>query len=333
VAANCFPESVHGALPRPSAWKAAGEIGLDRAWQALLCARALGRAHTLPAQETGYRLHRSGSLLAAPPGHSDTLLLWRPGQGWAPAESRPAPVRDLLDLYLPVCGPMGDGCLVVGHLGQSLDGCIATRSGESCNVTGRANIEHLHRMRALSDAVLVGAETVARDDPRLTTRLVPGGSPVRVVLDPRRRLASHHTVFKDGEARTLVVCAHDRLDADALGEAEVIGIPAPGGRLALDALCDLLRRRGLHSIFVEGGGMTVSAFLHAGLLDRLQVAVSPLLIGEGRRGLCLPPALTMGDCLRPRCRIFRMGEDVLFDCEPGERQVPEKGGTDIGRIF
>jgi len=98
--------------------------------------------------------------------------------------------------------------------------------------------------------------------------------------------------------------------------AEVLAVPTSDGRLRLDALLEALHRRGLRRLFVEGGGMTVSAFLAAGLLDRLQVAVTPLLIGEGRRGLSLPAGTALGDCLRPTCRVFRMGGDILFDCEP-----------------
>jgi diaminohydroxyphosphoribosylaminopyrimidine deaminase/5-amino-6-(5-phosphoribosylamino)uracil reductase len=94
-------------------------------------------------------------------------------------------------------------------------------------------------------------------------------------------------------------------------------VPAtPEGRPRLDALVAALHQRGLRRLFVEGGGLTVSSFLAAGLLDRLQVAVAPLLIGTGRRGLSLPASAALGDCLRPSCRVFRMGEDILFDCEP-----------------
>jgi riboflavin biosynthesis pyrimidine reductase len=76
-----------------------------------------------------------------------------------------------------------------------------------------------------------------------------------------------------------------------------------------------LHRRGCHAVFVEGGGVTVSRFLEAGLLDRLHVAIAPMVVGEGRPGLRLPPAERLSDSLRPAHRVFRMGEDVLFDCD------------------
>ena len=105
-----------------------------------------------------------------------------------PDGSRCCPADDprhaLIDLYLPICSATGARPITVGHLGQSLDGFIATHAGESQFVTGEENILHLHRMRALCDAVVVGAGTVAADDPQLTTRHVSGPSPLRVVLDP-----------------------------------------------------------------------------------------------------------------------------------------------------
>ena len=116
------------------------------------------------------------------------------------------PRHALIDLYLPICSATVARPITVGHLGQSLDGFIATHAGESQYVTGEENIRHLHRMRALCDAVVVGAGTVAADDPQLTTRHVSGPSPVRVVLDPTRRLADHYRVFNDDTADTLYVC-------------------------------------------------------------------------------------------------------------------------------
>ena len=139
-------------------------------------------------------------------GDRDAAIEWRPRSGWELV----LPVADvrhaLIDLYLPICSATIASPITVGHLGQSLDGFIATHAGESQYVTGEENIRHLHRMRALCDAVVVGAGTVAADDPQLTTRHVSGPSPVRVVLDPTRRLADHYRVFNDDSADTLYVC-------------------------------------------------------------------------------------------------------------------------------
>jgi riboflavin-specific deaminase-like protein len=213
--------------------------------------------------------------------------------------------------------------LIVGHLGQSLDGFIATESGDSRFVTGPDNIVHLHRMRALCDAVIVGAGTVAADDPQLTTREVPGPNPLRVVLDPRRRLEAGRRLFTDRAAPTLLVHAAEVPGAAPRG-VETLGVATGRDGLDLPALVAALRARGCRHIFVEGGAHTVSAFVQAGLLSRLQIAVAPLLIGAGRPTVRLPGSASLSECLRARHRVFRMGTDVLFDLDLAQRR---DGGT------
>ena len=228
----------------------------------------------------------------------------------------PEPWRTLFDLYLPVCNAGAGRPLTVGHLGQSLDGYIATGTGDSDYVTGTANIVHLHRMRALCDAVVIGAETVASDNPRLTTRRVPGPNPLRVILDPQRRLHGDYHVFRDGEAPTLLVSSTQATRANPQpGQVETIAVGERDGRLRLDVLLGVLHDRGCAAVFVEGGGATVSGFLDADLLDRLQLAVAPLLIGCGRPGIRLQERARLRDCLRPAHRCFAMGSDILFDCD------------------
>ncbi|HEV7371078.1 RibD family protein [Arenibaculum sp.] len=227
----------------------------------------------------------------------------------------------LCELYLPLVAAAAGRNYVVAHLGQSLDGRIATSCGASKWVTGDEDVVHNHRMRALSDAVLVGAGTVRHDDPLLTVRRCLGDSPVRVVLDTERRLGPDYAVFAGdpGAPPTLLVCAHDRCrPGERLGAAEVVGVARAGSGLDLAAVLAALDERGLRFIFVEGGGITVSRFLEAGRLDRLQVTVAPLILGSGRPGLMLPEVATVDLGLRPRTRRFLLGPDVLFDCVLGE---------------
>ena len=247
----------------------------------------------------------------------DAVLVWSPGTGW---ESRLPPQderSELLNLYLPICSATSVRPMTVGHLGQSLDGFIATPSGDSQFVTGSDNIVHVHRMRALCDAVVVGAGTVAADDPQLTTRHVPGPDPLRVVIDPGRRLMPTFRVFTDRKVPTLYICTHSRMTPGEshMGDSVIAGIDhgRPGDEA--EQVLRLLRARGCARVFVEGGGVTVSTFLEADLLDRLQIAIAPVLIGNGRPAIRLTPQARLRDCRRPGYRVFRMGGDVLFDCE------------------
>ena len=193
----------------------------DSAWSLLRAASVLAdrleRESCVPACSA--RTRPSG-LRLLPADGPDAVLAWRPGIGW---ESRLPPDdarSELLNLYLPICSATSARPLTVGHLGQSLDGFIATPSGDSQFVTGGDNIVHLHRMRALCDAVVVGAGTVAADDPQLTTRHVPGPNPLRVVIDSGRRLTPTFRVFTDRSVPTLYICARSRVSP---GETHVGG--------------------------------------------------------------------------------------------------------------
>ncbi len=288
---------------------------LQFAWKALLAASDSLRENLDRKQPCFFRLESSGTLRRTVSQDTQWSVVWQPGKGWITSSSLAASIRDLFDLYLTACGVSAEYPLAVAHLGQSLDGYIATYTGDSCYVTGHENILHLHRMRALCDAVIVGAGTVAVDDPQLTTRLVPGGNPVRVIIDPKGRLSGKCKILSDGQAPTLLMCAETRVGQVSFSSehVQVIGIPERKGRLALKAVMTALRRRGLYSIFVEGGGVTVSSFLDAGLLNRLQIAVAPIIIGSGRSGVRTAPTHSLRDCLKPPCRAFRMGQDILYD--------------------
>ena len=314
-------------------------MNIEDIWHTLLLARHWVRQGIKPENGEGYGLNDSRNLSVLSNGDRRTLLVWKQPIGWVGHSGIGSDIQDFLDLYLPICNVLPDKSFFLGHLGQGLDGYIATRSGDSHYVTGPENILHLHRMRAICDAVLVGVGTVLQDNPQLTTRQVEGENPVRVILDPQLRLPLNSNVFSDKQAKTLIFYDKRKVyDApEKIEGVRMIPVSMKNENFAFDDLIDVLHRHKLMTIFVEGGGKTVSSFLEAGLLNRLQIAIAPLVLGEGMPGLGLSGRQRIKDCLRLPHRVFRMGSDMLFDCDlsvPGSRaEVDQRELSGISRVL
>lgn len=248
----------------------------------------------------------------------------RPGEGarsgsWAEfteifrssAGTLPAPWAEL---FGPLRSGKVDDLVVVGQIGQSLDGRIATPSGHSKYINGPAGLAHLHRLRALVDAVVIGVGTALADDPQLTVRRVAGPHPARVVLDPSGRLPASARVFAgDGVRRLLVTAQATRCALPS--EVEIVALPSADGQLAPAAILTALAQRGLRRVLIEGGADTVSRFLAAGCLDRLHVMVAPIILGAGRASFILPPVERADQALRVPMHAHRLDDELLLDCD------------------
>lgn len=164
-------------------------------------------------------------------------------------------------------------------LATSLDGRIATASGESQWITGPEARQQGHRLRATHDAILVGVETVLADDPELTVRLpdYAGTHPLRVVLDSRLRTPA---TAKVASGNTLILTT---AAPRAIGKAEVVAVAAEDSRPAVSAVLEALTTRGVTSLLIEGGGRVAASFLQAGVVDAIEWFRAPILLGgEGR---------------------------------------------------
>jgi diaminohydroxyphosphoribosylaminopyrimidine deaminase / 5-amino-6-(5-phosphoribosylamino)uracil reductase len=272
--------------------------------------------------------------------HPGVTAVWPAGAALADAERLGAAARDSWDgvpeafragralpapwemIFGPLRASPADGLTVVGQMGQSLDGRIATVTGHSHYINGPDGLDHLHRLRALVDAVVVGVATAVADNPQLTVRRVAGPNPARVVIDPRGRLPpSARMLGPDGARRLIVTNEATALCALPAG-VDVVRLPARDGRLAPCDILAHLAERGFRRIMIEGGALTVSRFLAAGCLDRVHVIIAPLILGAGPTGFALAPVARVDDAIRPPTRAHRLGDEIVFDCDLAAQRVP-----------
>ena len=170
---------------------------------------------------------------------------------------------------------------------QTLDGRLATLDGGSQWISAPDSLCFSHELRATHDAVMVGVGTVARDDPRLTVRLAPGESPLRVVVDSSLRTPMGAAVLARGAAGGTVLAVNRRAPEDRCRMAESLGatvlrLPSePGGGVDLGALLSGLHGIGVGSVMVEGGAALITSLLRGRLVDRLAVCIAPKILGAG----------------------------------------------------
>ena len=218
-----------------------------------------------------------------------------------------------------------DAPLVVAQLGQSLDGRIATPTGKSKYISGKAALNHLHSLRASVDAVIVGVNTVIVDDPLLTVRLVEGRTPTRVVIDPSGRLPADRKLFEYNGPITLIRAegaqSTPQVRADSsLGIDEIVLPRRDDGVISPAAIIEALTGKGLAKFLIEGGAQTLSHAMQEGCVDFLHVTVSPTILGSGATGLNLPPIDELSEAIRPNAQVFAFDDgDALFACELSRR--------------
>jgi diaminohydroxyphosphoribosylaminopyrimidine deaminase/5-amino-6-(5-phosphoribosylamino)uracil reductase len=209
---------------------------------------------------------------------------------------------------------------------QSLDGRIATSSGDSRWISSPRSLRLAHQLRAIHDAVLVGSGAVVRDNPKLTCRLVRGRNPLRIVLDSHLSLPVDREIFVDGK-KTLVACTDAALKEKkkALEKKGVEILPVKkdsNGRVSLAALLQKLGKRGISSVLVEGGASVATAFLEENLVDRLLVIVAPKIVGQGINAVGNLGIKKIEDALNFSFRkISRMGDDLIVDIRPSFREI------------
>jgi diaminohydroxyphosphoribosylaminopyrimidine deaminase/5-amino-6-(5-phosphoribosylamino)uracil reductase len=222
-------------------------------------------------------------------------------------------------------------------LAASLDGRIATASGESRWITGPEARAVVHRLRARVDAVLVGSGTALADDPVLTarrgTRIVH--RPLRILIDSKLQVSKSAKLFRQGAERTWVVCgpraaASRRRALEALG-AKVLEVPLLRGKINLGRALSRIGKEGVTQLLVEGGGVLAAAFLRAHLVDELHWFVAPRLLGgDGRPSLGDLGLDSLLESPQLESQVSRVGRDLYIrgpirDLAGGSRRVKRQG--------
>ncbi|OGO25301.1 MAG: riboflavin biosynthesis protein RibD [Chloroflexi bacterium RBG_16_50_9] len=210
--------------------------------------------------------------------------------------------------------------LVTVKFAQTLDGRIATSTGNSQWLSSPASRRFAHKLRTLNDAVMVGVGTVLADNPELTARLVRGRNPTRIILDSRLRIPLEARVLMEQEsAKTIVTCTSaadgKRLAALRQKKIEVLVIPEDErGEVSAKSLLEILGKRGISSVLAEGGAEVITSLLRLKLADRLVAIIAPRIMGRGIEAVGELNITDVSQTLKLSFeKVRRMGEDVVIE--------------------
>ena len=210
--------------------------------------------------------------------------------------------------------------LVTLKFAQTLDGRIATATGDSQGISSAPFRRLVHRLRAANDAIMVGVDTILTDNPRLTVRLVKGRNPSRIVLDSRLRTPPDAGVVQNREAAPTIIATTSQADEKKVSHLREAGIEVlvtrqdEAGKVDLRQLLGMLGERGISSVLVEGGAGVITSFLRRNLADNAVIAIAPKIMGKGVAAVGELKIREVGQTLKLSfTKIYRMGEDLVIE--------------------
>ena len=228
------------------------------------------------------------------------------------SESMDSDIYRFLSLYLPICfyqlkSKKRGAAFTIAHFAQSLDAKIATENGASQWIGNNENLIHAHRMRALCDGVLIGANTLKTDKPRLNVRHVEGIDPVRIVMGDG-----------DYDFDSLSKPGSDIYQVNSNGQHDnekvnILKVGSKGNCLNCKDVLQKLFQEGIYTVYIEGGSFTSSTFLEQGALDIVQLHIAPIIVGSGINSFTLPVKDSLGQSINfNRHSFVTMGSDIMF---------------------
>ena len=216
-------------------------------------------------------------------------------------------IKEIGQILLPIL--MLKKKFYIGQIGQSLDGKIALLNGNSHYINDKNSISYLHSLRSICDAMIVGVNTIRKDDPLLTTRAIKGPNPQRIIIDPSLKLTNKYKVFKDGMPN--IIFTHSKLNKK-FNNTQIYQLPE---RNFTNLIYQNINRLGYKLVLVEGGSKTISKFLENRLLNIMQFIIAPTIIGSGINSINIEPITNLKNVIRTKNNIFKFGKEIIVSLE------------------
>lgn len=219
-------------------------------------------------------------------------------------------LKKILDLYLGyiLVNKHSKTPFTCVHLAQTIDGKIATISRKSKWIGNEENLIHAHRIRALVDAILIGGNTFRIDKPKLDVRLVKGKSPIKAII------ANSTLELEDLTPGKTYLFSNKKLSYNNLHkDIEIVNIDDTFGCIPTKSLLEVLKQKGIHSVLVEGGPLTIRRFIEDKMLSRIEFHIAPMLFGSGKNGIELQEIHDLDEAIRlNNPKYYNIGNAIMI---------------------
>ena len=213
--------------------------------------------------------------------------------------------QSILNILLPILRK--NKKLVIAQIGQSIDGRIALNNGNSHYINNPKSIIYLHCLRSISDAIIVGSNTIKKDDPLLTTRKIKGTNPKRIIIDGSLSLNNKYKIFNDGNENIIFTKSNKNI---RLNNSTIIRLKEKNFTKNLITQIKKLKYK---NILVEGGSKTISELINNKYIDILQFMIAPILIGSGINSLNLKEISNLNKAIRPKHNFNGLENEIIVN--------------------
>ncbi len=213
--------------------------------------------------------------------------------------------QSILDILVPILRK--NKKLVIAQIGQSIDGRIALKNGNSHYINNPKSIIYLHCLRSISDAIIVGSNTIKKDDPLLTTRKIKGTNPKRIIIDGSLSLSNKYKIFNDGNENIIFTKSNKNI---ILNNSTIIRLKEKN---FTKNLITQLKKLKYKNILVEGGSKTISELINNKYIDILQFMIAPILIGSGINSLNLKEISNLNKAIRPKHNFNELENEIIVN--------------------